>query len=510
MRSLGVLVVAPARRPLLYGLVLAIGVLICALPLYHAYATLQLEWGDVGTIYDMLRNVFERGSLYYYDRGLDYFNVHFCPFLFALAALVVPLDGLPAYLAAHVIALVLAGYALLLLTRKVTASLSTAVLVFFAFLANPHTVATNLYPHYDVFMLMGLLFFYYFWTIGKLPAAVGFLLLALSVKEDAWFYAFWLIMGRATLENVKVTALLLGLSVGYGVLVTGWLWGFLYPGRDDLFMLCYTQAESRSDLLIYFLTHPLATGAKLVTGPGLVFLSSFLFLPLLAPVRSLLALPTLYLWVNSTSPERNSLAFYYSVPSLALFGVALPYGLRNLARGVEWGLTRWGHEAGRARVIARRTPTFAAAALLGAAIAGNVMLPQNLYSSPNLWTVYMDSARRGDGPNGHQEVGWDIIEHRLKPGTSVIADFTLATYVRSRHRTYGFHRDWARLRDGTLRPDYVLYQLRARQPVIGPRRMRAMHEWMLANREYRLIYARDNYFLFERVTGEESRSGATS
>ncbi len=132
-------------------------------------------------------------------------------------------------------------------------------------------------------------------------------------------------------------------------------------------------------------------------------------------------------------------------------------------------------------------------------VLGNLRLPEGLERSPNLYTVYQDAERRGDGAQEHYRVGWDILKHRMRPDTSVIADFNLTTYARVRHRTYGFHRDWQSMQAGTLRPDYVLYQLRPRQPAIGPRRMRAIHEWMLTNRDYRLVYSKAEYYLFERV-----------
>src|SRR3989442_4695530 len=137
---------------------LVAGFVITGLPLYHAYTTLQLEWHDHGTVYNMLGNVFERGYLYYYDRDFDYLNVHFSPFLYLLAGLVRPLDGLPFYLAVHVGGLVLGAYGLFEITRDATASEATAALVFFAFLVSPYTMAANLYTHFDAFMVPTLLF----------------------------------------------------------------------------------------------------------------------------------------------------------------------------------------------------------------------------------------------------------------------------------------------------------------------------------------------------------------
>src|SRR5258708_15742583 len=87
------------------SLLLASGLLIPGLPLYHSYSRLQLEWADIGSIYDMLRNVLEVGYLRYYETGADYLQIHFTPFLFPLAWLMRPLPHLPFLLALPVLAL---------------------------------------------------------------------------------------------------------------------------------------------------------------------------------------------------------------------------------------------------------------------------------------------------------------------------------------------------------------------------------------------------------------------
>src|SRR5206468_4448695 len=65
--------------------------------------------------------------------------------------------------------------------------------------------------------------------------------------------------------------------------------------------------------------------------------------------------------------------------------------------------------------------------------------------------------------------------------------------------TYLCFKDWPELRKGALRPDYVLYDLKSRYPLLGPRKMKEIHDWMTASRDYRLIYSKDGYFLYERA-----------
>ncbi|HXB56238.1 MAG TPA: DUF2079 domain-containing protein [Vicinamibacteria bacterium] len=469
-------------------LMLLAGFAIAGVPLYLAYATLQLEWHDHGSIYVKLQNVFTNGLQA---------KVHFAPFLYLLAALVQPFNSLLFFLALHVTALVLGAYALFLITRDCTASDSTAALLFFAFLANPYAVAANLYTHYDIFMVPALLFFYLFMSRERLPEAVACLVLALTIKEDVWLYASILILSRARRMSRKRLALLLGITAGYAVFATGWLFPHLYPQREDAFALLYTQGATKWEVLRYLVTHPLSTGVKLVSGPGLAFLSSLLFLPLFAPLRSLSALPVFYLWLNSTSPARNSLAFYYSIPSLILFAPVLPKALLNL-RSVLLKLV-----AGRPvamTFVDRWSLPLAAGLLLLTGVVRNVALPDGLERSPSLQSVLADEGRFGKGYHEHHRVGWDILTNRIPGGRSVITHFTLGTYVAPAHETYLFFRDGKDFESGKLQPDYVLYDLKSRYPLLGPRRMEEIHDWMLTNRQYLLVYSKDGYFLYRRTS----------
>jgi hypothetical protein len=486
-------------KPVRTALLLAGGLLIPGLPLYHSYSRLQLEWADIGSIYDMLRNVFEVGYLRYYETGSDYLQIHFTLFLFPLAWLMRPLPHLPFLLALHVLALVGGAYALFLISLSVTRSEAVSILLFLMFLASPYAMAAVLYPHYNIFMVPALLFFYYFLLRGWAVAGTACLLLALSIKEDVWVYALCLLLTQVGSGKTRLIAWQAGITVAYFLLGTQWLWPHLLPDRQDVFLQCFAQGSSKMGVGLYLLGHPLVTAQKLWTGPGLGFFSTLLFLPFLAPLKALCVLPPTYLWLNSTSPERSSLAFNNGIPSLVLFVAILPYGLRTLEQGVAGIQGRLSIGPGLRDRLPRGVLILAGAVLLGASVLGNLNLPAGLEKSPNLHTVYLGAERRGDGARDHYQVGWDILEHRMRPNTSVITDFNLATYTRERHQTYGFHRDWPALKAGTLRPDYVLYHLKPLQPAIGPRRMRAIHEWMLDNRDYRLVYSRAEYYLFERA-----------
>src|SRR5258708_6195843 len=378
------------------SLLLASGLLIPGIPLYHSYSRLQLEWADIGSIYDMLRNVFEVGYLRYYETGADYLQVHFTPFLFPLALLMRPLPYLSFLLALHVLALVAGAYALYLISLTVTRSETVSILLFFVFLASPYAMAAVLYPHYNIFMVPALLFFYYFMVRVWAVASTACLLIALSIKEDVWVYAICLLLTQISRARNRLIAWQVAICVAYFLLCTQWLWPRLLPDRQDVFLQCFAQGSSKVGGGLYLLGHPVATAQKLWTGPGLGFFSTFLFLPFLAPIKALCVLPPTYLWLNSTSPERSALAFNNGIPSLVLFSAILPFGLRRLEQGIAGIRDRLQIGPGLSERLPRGGILLAGGVLLGASGLGNLKLPPVLEKSPNLSPASLDAERRGD------------------------------------------------------------------------------------------------------------------
>ena len=171
-------------------------------------------------------------------------------------------------------------------------------------------------------------------------ASLVCLVIALTIKEDVWLYALGLALTQ--IDRVKRPLILTtaAITIVYFIVGTQWLWPWLYPHRQDVFLQCFAQADTKVGVALYLLQHPFSTAAKLWTGPGLGFFSTILFLPFLAPLRSLCLLPMTYLWLNSTSPERSALAFNNGVPTLVLFSAILPFGLRALERA--WRARRGG------------------------------------------------------------------------------------------------------------------------------------------------------------------------
>jgi len=206
----------------------------------------------------------------------------------------------------------------------------------------------------------------------------------------------------------------------------------------------------------------------------------------------------LTLWLNATSVERSSLAFYYSIPSLVLFAPVLPQALLNVRTLLMKAAAGRGPAA--AAFVSRWSLPLLAGLLLLVSLVRNVVLPDGLERSPSLQSVLADERRFGDGYREHHRVGWDILSNRMRPGSSVITIFTLGSYVTGAHDTYLFFQDESAFRAGVLRPDYVFYDLKSRYPLLGPQRMRQIHEWMVTNRQYRLTYSKDGYFLYERAS----------
>jgi hypothetical protein len=271
----------------------------------------------------------------------------------------------------------------------------------------------------------------------------------------------------------------------------------LYPDRGDALGTNFEHASTKGELILYFLTHPLATLRKALSGASLDFFSTLLFLPALAPVKALTGLPVLAIWRSSTSFERSSLSYYYAIPSLILFAPSVVAGLQNL-RAL---LARRGIQ------IHAAVP---AAILLASSLVRTVYLPYALEWSPSVKSVLIERRRLPPGSPEHVRVGWEILSQRLPRGTSVLTQFTLAAYVAEGRETFLFEEHEARFRVGTLLPDYVLYDLKkGRFPRLGSARMLAIHDFLVGHPRYELAYSNDGYFLYRRKDAVIARPGSS-
>jgi uncharacterized membrane protein len=468
-----------ASRLALPALVFAAGAVWCGVPVLHEYRTFQCQWHDHGVLFNALSGLWSHGSLYYYDADRTVIQ----PFWYLLAVAVRPLDTLGFYLALHCLALALGASAVCCLGREVTGSASAGALVAFAFLLSPYTTAANLYAHYEAFMVPAAAFLAYFALRRRAAGAIASLCLLLIIRQDMWLYALG-VVGMVCLRTERRLAwTLVGITLAYTV-GAGLLSARLEPFQERVFLSHFTQGRTRGEIVSYFVTHPVETLAKVATGHGQDFFTRLLFLPLLAPVEALLALPSIYLIVNSTSPERNSLAFFYALPPLTLYFLATAFALANL-----------GRLAGPVR--APRAMVLAAGLLAVVNGLSQLALPPGLNYSPSLSSVL------GVRYDDHHRVGWTLLESDLAGrADSILTGYTLGPYVVERAREVRLlSRDGDALVDGRIRPQYVFYDLKTLDPLIVRGTMRRVRNFLLDSPDYELAREWNGYCLYRRRPG---------
>ncbi len=274
---------------------LTLATLIYVLPTIYMYLTFQFHWHDSGTFLNVLNNLFERGEFYYYDWNTDIFNFHFVPVFYVLSPLVHLTRSLFFLVMFYSVAFATSAWLYYKFAQAILGSSSLAALCYLTLVVNPYFMVANLYPHHDVLMVLALMGFALLAVRGNSWLALLCLVIALSVKEDVWIYgiaASLILLGRISTRHA---ALYLGTAVTYYVVVLYFLYPILYPDalNLDYFLKIWAYGQSRGEVLQYLVTHPWETGKRLITGSGLDFNLSYLFLPVLAGWRFLMSRGTL-------------------------------------------------------------------------------------------------------------------------------------------------------------------------------------------------------------------------
>jgi uncharacterized membrane protein len=470
---------------------LTLAALVCVLPTSYMYLTFQYHWHDAGALLHMINNLFERGYFYSYDWGRDHLNVHFTPFFYVLAPLVHLTRSLFFFLLLHALACATSAWLYYKFIQKILGSSSLSALCYLTFATNPYFMVANLYPHYEVFMVLALMGFALLAVRGNYWLALLCLMIALSVKEDVWIYgiaASLILLGRISIGHA---ALYLGTAVAYYVVVLHFLYPIWYPNDVNLnyFLQIWVYGRSHGEVLQYLLTHPWQTGKQLITGSGLDFNLSYLFLPVLAGWRFLMGLAVLYLWVNSTDIGRSSLAFYYNLPSVLLYALTLPLALINLQRLWTWLRTRFPH------LIPAQTAVQAVlCAIVAVGIVWQVRPPLSLTRSPTLPIVFAHDLQIHQYIAIHRALNSILADHHA----SVLASFTIGAYVPPRSELFLMHNDALNVMNGSLRPDFVVFDLRQSQPYFGEEAVRHFFAYLQASSEYYMLADIHNVIIFAK------------
>jgi uncharacterized membrane protein len=458
-------------------------------PVVYTYLTFQCHWHECGVLINIINNLFERGEFYYYDWNMDYFNVHFAPFFYLLSTPVHLARSLFFLLLLYSLAFATSAWLYYKFSQEILGSSSLAALCYLTLVTNPYFMVANLYPHYEVFMALALMGFALFAVRGNSCLALLCLVIALSVKEDVWIYgiaASLILLGRIPARHA---ALYLVMPVAYYVAVLHFLYPALYPGAVDYFLQLWAYGPSRGAVLQYLVTHPWDAGQHLITGSGLDFNLSYLFLPVLAGWRFLMSLAVLYLWVNSTDIYRASLAFYYNIPCVVLYALTLPFALIDLER-------LWARLRSRFTnmIPPRAAVQTALCAIVAVGIVWQVRPPLTLTRSPTLPNVLAHELRIREFIPIHRALKSILADHHK----SVLASFTIGAYVPPRGKLFLMHNDADNVMNGSLRPDFVVFDLRQSQPYFGEEAVRYFFAYLQASPEYHMMADIKNVIIFAK------------
>jgi uncharacterized membrane protein len=468
---------------------LTLATLIYVPPVIYMYLTFQCHWHECGVLINVINNLFERREFYYYDWNMDYFNVHFVPFFYILSPLVHLTRSLFFLLLLCSLAFATTAWLYYKFVEEILGSSSLAALCYLTLVANPYFMVANLYPHYEVFMALALMGFALLAVRGNSYLAMLCLVIALSVKEDVWIYAIatsLILLGRIPTRHA---ALYLVTPVTYYVAVLHFLYPTLYPDAVDYFLQLWAYGPSRGAVLQYLVTHPWDAGKRLITGSGLDFNLSFLFLPVLAGWRFLMGLGVVYLWVNSTDIYRSSLAFYYNIPCVVLYALTLPFALIHLERLWTRLRIRFPHMIPAPTAV--QTVLFA---IVAVGIFWQVRPPQPLTRSPTLPDVFAHELRIHQFVPIYRALK-SILADRHK---SILASFTIGAYVPPRGNLFLMHIDAHRFMNGSLRPDFVVFDLRQSQPYFGEEAVRYFFDYLQASPEYHIVADIKNVIIFAK------------
>jgi uncharacterized membrane protein len=464
---------------------------IYVLPIIYMYLTFQFHWHDSGTYLNVINNLFEHGEFYYYDWNMDIFNQHFEPIFYVLSPLIHLTRSLFFLVLFYSLAFATSAWLYYKFAKEILGSSPLAALCYLILVVNPYFMVANLYPHHDVLMVLALLGFALLAVRGNSWLALLCLVIALSVKEDVWIYgiaASLILLGRISTRHA---ALYLGAAVAYYVVVLHFLYPIWYPDGVNLnyFLQIWAYGRSHGEVLQYLLTHPWQTGKRLITGSGLNFNLSYLFLPVLAGWRFLMGLAVLYLWVNSTDIYHSSLAFYFNLPSVVLYALTLPFALINLERLWAWLRTRFPH-----LIPARIAAQTALCAIVAVGIVWQVRPPLNLTRSPTLPHVFAHELRIHEFIPIHRALNSILANHH----TSVLASFTIGAYVPPRGKLFIMHNDAHNVMNGSLRPDFVVFDLRQSQPYFGEEAVRYFFAYLQASPEYHMVADVNRVIIFAK------------
>jgi hypothetical protein len=324
----------PWLRPLLYAAGLS-SLLACCLLHFQAF---RINGIDFSTFDHMLWSTRHGRFMYSPILGGNHFGVHPSWIMLPLVPLQALFETPFLLVAAHALAAWLALFPLERLARRFLRADALVMLTLIAYLTHARTGSiVNHGFHFEVFYLPIGLWMLDAWTARSDRAFVVWLVLFLSVKEDAGLYVAGLGAGAVCFERERR-------GVGAGLVALG-LSAFV--GSVALVQPLFREAGQGTPQYVTFWGKYGATVPAIVTGmlarPHVVLLDvlqsgwielwgSFLFLPLLGRQGLVACLPVVLLLGTSASPQMHAYNGYYSAALLPFFLLAFFEGAARLGR----------------------------------------------------------------------------------------------------------------------------------------------------------------------------------
>jgi uncharacterized membrane protein len=469
---------APSPRALLAAAAAAWGAGFAALSVlrYDAFATGRFDLGNmVQAVWATAHGDPLRVTDLHGDQ-ISRLGAHVDPILVAFAPLWWAWPSPDVLLVVQALAIATGALPVYLLARKHVASTRAALGFALAYLLYPATGWLALNEFHPVALATPLLLFA-FWFLDEerlLPFA-ALAVLASLCKEEIPFviagFGVWYAVSHR--RHAAGAAIALGGVLWAAVAVTVVIPHFNHGQTSDFYSRYSEVGGSPGGLVKDAFTHPGRLVRAVFTGRDLHYALQLLwplaFLPLLAPLVLLAALPEIAINVLSAVPTQTSIHFHYTAGLIAPLVIAAIFGAR--------------------RVPVRAFPVAAAAVIVGVAAnyrLGPVPLWQHVPGGQRFQATAADVT-------AHDRIA-DRALRAIPRGAVVSATNSLGAHLSARRRvlSFPFLQDATWIAADETQPGYA--------DRFAPLATAVQLVWLRRNPEWKLVFEDDGVLVFQRVT----------
>ena len=448
------------------------------IPSMHQFSSLRWSWHDYGHSYYIFRNLFEYGDLWSQELNRSHMEIHFTPFYYLLSVIFKAGNSLLFFVLLHVLALSSIAGVIFIIAVSLGWSrlfgLSLACLI----IVNPYVMSANLYAHHEVFGICSLVFAIFGLVRSSWLIFLTALGVMLACKQDMWIYSVSTLFPFIFFKQHRKQAVFgITISLIYWVLAVRILWPAIWPNQINRLSAIWSYGlNSDLEILFHLVSHPLSSLPKIITDSGFWFLAGLGFVPFLSPLKSIGGFGVLFLWVNATEPNRQSLAFYYGLPIFIVFllNTLTIQHFRAKPQSIFRQIVVLGQYL--------RTEYVLIGFIFFASVVSvwmQIQTPKPLKISPSLSSVF--SKVSGKEHSIFFDRGLFLLNQFEKE--SVLADFWLAGYVPYRKDLFLFHTHGQHFIEGKYSPSFVLFSKEENDPLV-PTLVKKIRQRILNSGEY--------------------------